>query len=147
MCNENVWFIRIFFYILINYLGPNKIKYLKSKIYGKITRIKLIILSFRLYLCSHSKYFFVWYCLFDEFCYINTDFSLLNMSCFKYTIKIHMALEKCIKITVFLVNMKYLRNIRMLDNDFLATGMLIRTNLFGIYLRKCLIFYDYVWFD
>jgi len=35
----------------------------------------------------------------------------------------------------------------MLDNDFLAGGMLIRTNLFVVYLRKCLIFYDYVWFD
>ena len=35
----------------------------------------------------------------------------------------------------------------MLDNDFLAGGMLIRTNLLGVHLRKCLIFYDYVWFD
>ena len=35
----------------------------------------------------------------------------------------------------------------MLDNDFLAGGMLIRTNLLLVYLRKCLIFYDYVWFD
>ena len=35
----------------------------------------------------------------------------------------------------------------MLDNDFLAGGMLIKTNLFGVYLRKCLIFYDYVYFD
>ena len=58
-----------------------------------------------------------------------------------------MALEKYIKITDFLLNMKYLRNIWMLDNDYLAGGMLIRTNLLGIYLRKCLIFYDYVWFD
>ena len=40
-----------------------------------------------------------------------------------------MALEKYIKITVFLLNMKYLWNIWMLDNDFLAGGMLIRTNL------------------
>ena len=63
-------------------------------------------------------YFFVWYCLFDEFCYINIDCRLLNMSCIKYTIKIHMALEKYIKITVFLLNMKYLRNISMLNNDF-----------------------------
>jgi len=29
----------------------------------------------------------------------------------------------------------------MLDNDFLAGGMLIITNLLGIYLKKCLIFY------
>ena len=43
-----------------------------------------------------------------------------------------MALEKYIKITVFLLNMKYLRNIWMLDNDLLAGGMLIRTNLLGI---------------
>ena len=35
----------------------------------------------------------------------------------------------------------------MLDNNFLAGGMLIRSNKLGIYLRKCLIFYDYVWFD
>jgi len=35
----------------------------------------------------------------------------------------------------------------MLNNDFLAFGMLIRPNLLGIYLRKCLIFYDYVLFD
>ena len=58
-----------------------------------------------------------------------------------------MALEKFIKITVFLLNMKYLRNILMLDNDFLAGGMLIKTNFLLVYLRKCLIFYDYVWFD
>jgi len=58
-----------------------------------------------------------------------------------------MALEKYIKITLFLFNMKYLRTIWMLDNDFLAGGILIRTNLLGVYLRKCLIFYDYVWFD
>ena len=58
-----------------------------------------------------------------------------------------MALEKYIKITLFLLNMKYLRNIWMLDYDFLADGMLIRTNLLGIFLRKSLIFYDYVWFD
>jgi hypothetical protein len=35
----------------------------------------------------------------------------------------------------------------MLDNDFLAGGMLIWTNLLGVYLKKILIFYDYVWFD
>ena len=52
-----------------------------------------------------------------------------------------MVLEKYIKITVFLLNMKYLRNIWMLDIDFLDDGMLIRTNLLGIYLRKFLIFY------
>ena len=86
--------------------------YFKSKISGKLTTIKLIILSFRLYLCSHSKYFFIWYCLFDEFCCINTNFCLLNMLIIvKYTIKVHMALEKYIKVTVFLLNMKYLRNI------------------------------------
>ena len=57
-------------------------------------------------------YFFVWYYLFDEFCYINTDFRLLKFIIIdKFTIKIHMALEKYIKITVFLLNMKYLRNI------------------------------------
>src|ERR1700755_3110471 len=106
------WFIRVFFYILINYLGPNKKKYLKSKIYSKLTTIKLMILLFRLYLCSYSMYFFVWYYLFDEFCYINTDCLLLKLIIIvKFTIKIHMALEKYIKITVFLLNMKYLRNI------------------------------------
>ena len=47
-----------------------------------------------------------------------------------------MALEKYIKITDFLLNLKYLRNIWMRDNDYLAGGMLIRTNLLGIYLRK-----------
>ena len=57
-------------------------------------------------------YFFVWYCLFDEFCYINTDCRLLKLLIIvKFTIKIHMALEKYIKITLFLLNMKYLRNI------------------------------------
>src|ERR1700755_1716198 len=123
-------------------------KYLKSKIYGKLTTIKLIILAFRLYLCSYSMYFFVWYCLFDGFCYINTDCRLLKLLIIvKFTIKIHMGLEKYIKITIFLLNMKYLRNILMLDNDFLASGMLIKTNLLVVYLRKCLIFYDYVWFD
>ena len=45
-----------------------------------------------------------------------------------------MALEKYIKITFFLVNMKYLRNIGMLDNDFLASGMLIRTNLLLVFI-------------
>ena len=58
-----------------------------------------------------------------------------------------MALEKYIKITDFLLNMKYLRNIWMLDNDYLVGGMLIRTNLLGVYLKIFLIFYDYVWFD
>ena len=58
-----------------------------------------------------------------------------------------MALEKYLKITLFLLNMKYQRNIWMLDNDFLAAVMLIRTNLDGVYLRKCLIFYNYVFFD
>ena len=80
--------------------------------YGKLTTIKLIILSFRLYLCSYLMYFFVWYCLFDEFRYINTDCLLLKLLIIvKFTIKIHMALEKYIKITVLLPNMKYLRNI------------------------------------
>ena len=58
-----------------------------------------------------------------------------------------MALEKYIKITVFLLNIKYLRNIWMLDKDFVAGGMLTRTNLLLVYLKKCLIFYEYVWFD
>ena len=90
-------------------------------------------------------YFFVWYCLFDEFCYINTDCRLLKLLIvFKFTKKIHMALERYITITVFL---KYLRNILMLDNYFLAGGMLIRTNLLGVYLIKFLIFYDCLWFD
>ena len=44
-----------------------------------------------------------------------------------------MALEKYIKISVFLFNMKYLRNILMLDNDFLAGGMLIRNNLLLVF--------------
>ena len=56
-----------------------------------------------------------------------------------------MALEKYINITVFLLNMKYMPNILMFDNDFLDEGMLIIKNLLGVYLRKCLIFYDYVW--
>src|ERR1700755_2299398 len=117
--------------------------YFKSKICGKLTTIKLIMLPFRLYLCSYLMYFFVWYCLFDDFCYINTDCRLLKLlSIVKFTIKITMALEKYIKITVFLLNMKYLRNILILDNDFLAGGMLIRNNLLGVYLRKCLILND-----
>ena len=58
-----------------------------------------------------------------------------------------MELEKNFKITLFLLNMKYLPNIWMLENDFLAGGMLIMTNLLGIYLRKSLIFDDYVGFD
>src|ERR1700755_708390 len=112
MCNEYGCFIRVFFYILINYIGPNNKKVLQKKIYGKLTTIKLIILSFRLYLFSYSMYFFVWYCLFDEFSYIKTNCRLLNMlKIVKYTIKVHMALEKYIKITVFLLNLKYLRNI------------------------------------
>ena len=57
-------------------------------------------------------YLFVWYCLFDEFCYINTDCRLLKLIIIdKFTIKIQMELEKYIKITVFLLNMKYLGNI------------------------------------
>src|ERR1044072_4429307 len=92
--------------------------------------------------------FLFWYCLFDELCYINTDSRLLKLIIIdKFTIKIQMVLEKYIKITVFLLNMKYLCNILMLDNDFLAGGMLIRTNFLLVHLRKCLIFYDYVWFD
>ena len=51
-----------------------------------------------------------------------------------------MALEKYIKITVFLLSMKNLRNICMLNNDFLAGGMLIRPNLLRVYLRNCLFF-------
>src|SRR6201990_948430 len=111
LCNEYCWFIRVFFYILINYLGPKK-KHLKSKIYGKLTTIKLMILLFRLYLWSYSMYFFVWYYLFDEFCYINTDCRLLKLLIIvKFTIKIHLALGKYINITVFLLNMKYLPHI------------------------------------
>ena len=53
-----------------------------------------------------------------------------------------MAFEKYIKITVFLLNMKDLCNILMLDNDFLACGLLIITNLLLVYLKKSLIFYD-----
>ena len=57
-------------------------------------------------------YFFVWYYLFDEFFYIDTDCRLLKLLIIvKFTIKILMALKKYIKITVFLLNMKYLRNI------------------------------------
>jgi len=57
-------------------------------------------------------YFFFWYCLFDELCYINTDSRLLKLIIIdKFTIKIQMVLEKYIKITVFLLNMKYLCNI------------------------------------
>ena len=95
LCNEYGLFIRVFFYILINYLDQIIKKYFKSKIYGNWTTIKLIILSFRLFFCSYSMYFFVWYCLFDEFCYINTDCRLLKLIIIdKFTIKIHMALEK-----------------------------------------------------
>ena len=39
-----------------------------------------------------------------------------------------MPLGKFIIITVLLLNMKYLPNIRMFDNDFLAEGFLIRPN-------------------
>ena len=124
-----------------NLLRKNNWKNFKSKIYDKLTTSKLIILSFRLYLCSYSMDFFVWYCLFDEFCYINTDCRLVKfLIAVKFTIKIHMVLEKYIKITVFLLKMKYLRNIWMFDNDFLASGMLIRNNLLLVYLKKCLIF-------
>ena len=56
------------------------------------------------------------------------------------TIKKQMTLEKYIKITVFLLNMKFLWNIWMLDNDYLAGVMLIRTILLGIYLIKFMIF-------
>ena len=57
-------------------------------------------------------YFFIWYCLFDEFSYINTDCRLLKLIIIdKFTIKIHMALEKYIKITVLLLNMEYLLKI------------------------------------
>src|ERR1044072_8128892 len=46
--------------------------------------------------------------LFDEFCYINTDCLLLKLLIIvKFTIKIYMALEKYIKITDFLLKMKY----------------------------------------
>ena len=69
--------------------------YFKSKKCGKLTTIKLLILSFRLYLCSYFMYFFVWYCLFGELCYINTDCRLLKLLVIvKFTIKIQMALEK-----------------------------------------------------
>src|ERR1700755_1912247 len=105
MCNEYGWFIRVFFYILIIYKGKIIKKNFKSKIYGKLTTIKLIILSFRLYLCSYSMYFFFWYCLFDEFCYINIDCCLLTLFIIdKFKIKIHMALEKYIKTTLYLLN-------------------------------------------
>jgi len=35
----------------------------------------------------------------------------------------------------------------MLNNDFLAEDMLNTANFLGVYPRKCLIFYDYLWFD
>src|ERR1700755_825024 len=95
-----------------NLLRKNNKKNFKCKIYGKLTSIKVIILYFRLYLCSYSMYFFVWYCLFDELCHINTDSPPLKLIIIdKFTIKIHMALEKYIKTTLYLLNMKYLRNI------------------------------------
>ena len=50
--------------------------------------------------------------IFDEFIYLNTDCRLLKLLIIvKFTIKIHMALEKYFKITLFLLNMKYLHNI------------------------------------
>ena len=87
--------------------------YFKSKIYGKLKSIKIIILSFPLYICSYiMTYLFVCYCYFYEFCYINTDCLLLKLLIMvKIAIKIHMALENYIKITIFFLNMKYLRNI------------------------------------
>src|ERR1700755_3043175 len=119
MCNEYGCFIRVFFYILINYIGPNNKKVLQKQIYGKLTTIKLIILSFRLYLCWYSMYFFVWNCLFDEFCHINTDCRLLKLIIIeKFRIKIHLALEKYIKITVFLLNMKYVAICLINHNQF-----------------------------
>ena len=79
-------------------------KYFKSKIYGKLTSIKLLNLSFQLYLYSFSMYLLICYCEFDLFCYINTDCRLLKLLIIvKFTIKIHMALEKYIKITIFLL--------------------------------------------
>src|ERR1700755_3654494 len=106
MVNRN--FLLYFYNLLIK----NNNKNFKSKIYGKLTTIKVIILSFRIYLCSYSMYFFVWYCLFDEVCYINTDCRLLKLLILvKLTIKIHISLEKYIKITVSCFNMKYLRSI------------------------------------
>ena len=145
LCNEYGWVIRVFFYILINYLGSNKKKYLKSKIYGKLTTIKLMILLFRLYLCSIQCFSFlvllIWWILLYKY-RLSSDKIAYNSYIYdknKYGVrKIHQS-------NCFLLNMKYLRNIWMLDNDFLAGGM--RTNLLGVCLRKCLIFYDYVWFD
>ena len=56
-----------------------------------------------------------------------TDCLLLKLIIIdKITIKIHMALEKYIKITLFLLNIKYLLKIWMLDNDFLVGGMLVK---------------------
>ena len=57
-----------------------------------------------------------------------------------------MALEKYINIIVFLLSMKYVQYFGMLNEDFLAEDMLIWPILIGVYLRKCLIFYDYEWF-
>ena len=59
----------------------------------------------------------------------------------KFTIKIHMALGKFIIITVLLLNMKYLRNIWMFDNDFLAECMLISNNLLNVYMKMS----DFLW--
>ena len=76
-----------------------------------------------------------------NFAIYNTDSHLLKLVIIdKFTIKIHLALEKYIKITAFLLNMQDLRIIWMLDNDFLAGGMLIWNNLLLVYLKKCLIF-------
>jgi hypothetical protein len=48
---------------------------------------------------------------------------------------VHMALEKYINITDFLLNMKCLQHILMLNNDFLPEDMLVRPNFLGVYLR------------
>src|SRR6201990_1103360 len=50
LCIEYGWVIRVFFHILIIYQGKIIKKNFKSKIYGKLTTIKVILLSFRLYL-------------------------------------------------------------------------------------------------
>src|SRR6201990_545034 len=111
--------------------------------YGKLTTIKVIILSFRRFYSRIQCISLFGIDNLMNFAIYNSDSRLLNLVIIdKFTIKIHMALEKYIKITLFLLNMKYLRNILMLDNDFLAGGMLIRNNLLGVYLRKCLILYD-----
>ena len=74
-------------------------KYFRSKIYGKFTSNKLIILSFRNYLWSYSMYVLVCYGQFYEFCNINTDCCLSKLlKIINFTIKIYIALEKYIKI-------------------------------------------------